>query len=68
MMGRTSASIFGLLGLAVLTPTQAFAQDSDDSASNSGVIIVTAQRRAEAQVDVPISITNLSSQQGCSVT
>lgn len=61
MMGRTSASIFGLLGLAVLTPTQAFAQDSDDSASNSGVIIVTAQRRAEAQVDVPISITNLSS-------
>ncbi len=61
MMGRTSASIFGLIGLAVLTPTQAFAQDSDDSAANSGVIIVTAQRRAEAQVDVPISITNLSS-------
>lgn len=61
MMGRTSASIFGLIGLAVLTPAQAFAQDSDDSAANSGVIIVTAQRRAEAQVDVPISITNLSS-------
>ncbi|KHK91949.1 TonB-dependent receptor [Novosphingobium malaysiense] len=60
-MGRTSASVFGLVGLAVLAPAHAYAQDSEDSATDSGVIIVTAQRRAEAQVDVPISITNLSS-------
>ncbi|MCJ2188409.1 TonB-dependent receptor [Novosphingobium beihaiensis] len=58
---RTSASLFGLIGLAALTPGQAFAQQEGDTAIDSGVIIVTAQRRAEAQVDVPISITNLSS-------
>ncbi|MCT2400795.1 TonB-dependent receptor [Novosphingobium mangrovi (ex Huang et al. 2023)] len=60
-IGRTATSIFGLVGLAALAPTQAFAQESAETATDSGVIIVTAQRRAEAQVDVPITITNLSS-------
>lgn len=59
-LSRTSASIFGLMGLAAMVPSQAWAQ-AEEGATDSNVIIVTAQRRAEAQVDVPISITNLSS-------
>jgi iron complex outermembrane receptor protein len=35
-------------------------QAQDAATNDSDVIIVTAQRRAEAQVDVPISITTLS--------
>lgn len=56
---RTTTSVFGLVGLMAMTPSAAFAQ-ADDGAENAP-IIVTAQRRAEAQVDVPISITNLTS-------
>ena len=59
-LGSTSVSVFGLLGLAVTVPAPAFAQGGEE-ATDSRVIIVTAQRRAEAQVDVPISITSLSS-------
>lgn len=58
----TSASVFGLLGLATLAPAPANAQSGDQTAADTGVIIVTAQRRAEAQVDVPITITSLSSE------
>lgn len=62
MIGRTSVSVFALAAAAALCPVGAFAQDSQDTAADSGVIIVTAQRRAEAQVDVPITITNLTSE------
>ncbi|PNU04986.1 TonB-dependent receptor [Novosphingobium guangzhouense] len=56
----TCASVFAL---AVLAPVSVHAQDAQDGAvADDGAIIVTAQRRAEAQVDVPISITNLSSE------
>jgi len=60
---RNCASVFALVGLSALAPLPAFAQaEAQDAASiDDGAIIVTAQRRAEAQVDVPISITNLTS-------
>ncbi len=54
---RTATSVFGLIGLAVLA-TPAFAQASED-ASLSSEIVVTAQRREERSVDVPISVTAL---------
>ncbi|EJL24736.1 TonB-dependent receptor [Novosphingobium sp. AP12] len=61
---RNCASVFALVGLSALAPLPVFAQaEAQDAASvDEGAIIVTAQRRAEAQVDVPISITNLSSE------
>lgn len=60
---RCMAGIAGV-GLTAFAPTAVFAQQDEapvtpSAAENSNVIIVTAQRRAEAQVDVPISITNL---------
>jgi len=56
---QTTASVFGLLGLAALSPAPAFAQAAETV--DNAPIIVTAQRRAEAQVDVPITITNITS-------
>lgn len=64
---RTRTSVFALAGAAALASLPAAAQvdgaagQQDSAAAGEGAIIVTAQRRAEAQVDVPISITNLSS-------
>ncbi|MFC3173690.1 TonB-dependent receptor [Novosphingobium bradum] len=50
-----------LVGLAAFAPGVAQAAAAPDgSASSSGEIIVTAQRRAEKQQDVPISITAMS--------
>ncbi|MCB2072659.1 MAG: TonB-dependent receptor [Novosphingobium sp.] len=54
-----ASSVFALVGVAMLAPAPAFAQ-SDDEGGAYAPIIVTAQRRAEAQVDVPITITSLS--------
>ena len=51
-------SVFGLAGVLALAPTPVFAQ-AEQSAQNAP-IIVTAQRREEAQVDVPITITSIS--------
>ncbi|MGE3690840.1 MAG: TonB-dependent receptor [Novosphingobium sp.] len=59
---RSMTSIFGLLGFIALAPAPALAQGSDEGA-DSGEIIVTAQRRDEKQVDVPITITSISAQQ-----
>ncbi|MET0369738.1 MAG: TonB-dependent receptor plug domain-containing protein, partial [Sphingobium sp.] len=69
---RASAAI-GALVMAGIAATPAMAQDQVQTGSqlqtqtqdqtaidDDNVIIVTAQRRAEAQVDVPISITSLS--------
>lgn len=60
---RTSTSALGLVAALAFAPLPAFAQAAqDDAMVEESTIIVTAQRRAEAQVDVPISITNLSSE------
>ncbi|MFA7602720.1 MAG: TonB-dependent receptor [Novosphingobium sp.] len=56
---RTATSVFGLIGLAALA-TPAMAQAESDEASVSNEIVVTAQRRAERSVDVPISVTTLA--------
>lgn len=54
---RSTASTFALVAALAVTPVAASAQDAAD-----GTIVVTAQRRSEAQVDVPITITNISSE------
>lgn len=58
-----STSALGLAAAALALPTGAFAQDagvSDDA--SSGEIVVTAQRRAERSVDVPITVATLSAE------
>jgi iron complex outermembrane receptor protein len=52
--------------MVLLAPTGAFAADPAPAAApaaDSGEIVVTAQRRSEKQVDVPITITALSQAQ-----
>lgn len=59
----TSAVLLTGLAASVIAITPAHAQDSSDPQSEptaEGDIIVTAQRRAERLIDVPISITALS--------
>ncbi len=57
--GASTAVIAALL-LAV--PNAAFAQASEES-TGEGEIVVTAQRRAERSVDVPITVTTLGTDQ-----
>ena len=55
----------GLLACSALT-TPAFAQDTEDQAapaSDDGVIIVTATRRAQDVQDIPLAVTAISPQQ-----
>ena len=60
----TCASVFGLLGVVALSPLPAFAQaGSQPQAGAADEIVVTAQRREEKQVDVPITITTISAAQ-----
>ena len=47
------------IGTALTAPSIAYAQ----SAADDGTIVVTAQRREQASVEVPISITSLNSDQ-----
>jgi len=54
---RTMTSIVGLIGFTTTLPGIALAQ-SDEEFEDSP-IIVTAQRRAEAAVDVPVTVTTL---------
>jgi len=56
---RTMTSVLALSGIAALVPTNAYAQA--DEITENEPIIVTAQRRAEASVDVPVTVTTLSS-------
>ena len=56
----TMTSSFGLIATALLAPVAAHAQDAGEGASNGDEIVVTAQRREEKLVDVPISVANLS--------
>lgn len=66
----TVASIFGLVGLVSLAPS-AFAAEAAPAigstigpvADNTTEIVVTAQRRAERQVDVPITVAAISQAQ-----
>ena len=60
---RIGLSVFGLIGSAGLGTIPALAQADSDGAMPTTEIIVTAQRRKERQVDVPISIATLSRQQ-----
>jgi iron complex outermembrane recepter protein len=59
-LGR--AAFIGLLMAgAMASPSQLMAQDG--AARDDGTIVVTAQRREQNSVEVPISITSLSSEQ-----
>ncbi len=63
---RTMTSVLGLMGSIVLTPTSASAQDvgaSRDESALGSEIVVTAQRREEKSVDVPITISTLNTEQ-----
>lgn len=51
-----------ILGATALAAAPAYAQDADAGAYDAP-IVVTAQRREEAAVDVPISVTSLGSDQ-----
>ncbi|MDE2405193.1 MAG: TonB-dependent receptor [Sphingomonadales bacterium] len=64
-MLSTRASVFGLIGMVAMAPLPAFAQAAapQAAATTGDEIVVTAQRREEKQVDVPITITALSSAQ-----
>ena len=59
---RTATSLFGLVGMLALSPSQALAQ-AEDGASDYDEIVVTAQRREEKSVDVPITIATLNTDQ-----
>ncbi|MGQ3178297.1 MAG: hypothetical protein ACT6SC_11945, partial [Blastomonas fulva] len=49
-----------LSGLGLATPAMAQEQVAEDQDRGIGVIVVTAQKRAEDQRDVPLSISTLS--------
>jgi len=53
------------VGLTLASAPAVYAQDAagDQAAPNDDAIVVTAQRRSELSRDVPISVTNLSTQQ-----
>lgn len=56
---RMRVGSLALLGSTILAPMPALAQAAADQAVVSSEIVVTAQRREERQVDVPITITTL---------
>ncbi len=62
-----SSALLAVSFLIVLAPTELFAQEDSSGgsakASTAGEIVVTAQRRQERSVDVPISVATLSSEQ-----
>lgn len=60
---RMMTSAFGLAGTVAFAPAPAFAQDKAGASNNDSEIVVTAQRREEASVDVPITVNTLGSEQ-----
>lgn len=56
----TSVSLLGVVAAAFTLPGSAFAQDATAEDPSNGEIVVTAQRRAERSVDVPITVATLS--------
>ncbi|EJL34403.1 TonB-dependent receptor [Novosphingobium sp. AP12] len=62
LRGTNGASMAVLAISLLIVPDTAFAQVEEDSSGN-GEIVVTAQRRAERSVDVPITVTTLGADQ-----
>lgn len=62
---RTSmlALVVAISGLPITAQAQQAPADTAETAASAGEIIVTAQRRAERSVDVPISVTTLGGEQ-----
>src|SRR5437660_757063 len=61
---RTMTSAFALLGAAAFMPVAAVAQDRAEAASNnSGEIIVTARKRQESILKVPVVLTAVTGEQ-----
>jgi len=60
---HTATSAFALLGVIALAPAPALAQAETNGGYEDAPIVVSAQRREEAQVDVPISVTTLGAEQ-----
>jgi iron complex outermembrane receptor protein len=57
-------TVYVLAGVTVVGPAATYGQSASSSGSNSGLeeVVVTAQRRDEKMVDVPISITALDAE------
>ena len=61
---RMMTSAFALVGVAAFVPTAAFAQDGDETASrDSSEIIVTARKRQESILKVPVVLTAVTGEQ-----
>jgi outer membrane receptor protein involved in Fe transport len=58
-LAKPSTAIFGVSMIAVLMSMPAFAQTANDS-EDSDVIVVTAQKREQALLDVPLAIQAIS--------
>jgi outer membrane receptor protein involved in Fe transport len=58
-LAKPSTAIFGVSMIAVLISMPAFAQTANDS-EDSDVIVVTAQKREQALLDVPLAIQAIS--------
>lgn len=56
----TTVSLFGVATAACALPATASAQNAAAEDPSNGEIVVTAQRRAERSVDVPITVATLS--------
>lgn len=56
-----SASAIALLGSMLATPV--YAQDADEADNDSSVIVVTAQKREQQLIDVPLAVQAISGEQ-----
>lgn len=54
------SSALAIVGALAWAPSAAFAQDSADGARSGDEIIVTAQRREEKSLDVPVTVNTLT--------
>ena len=63
MANRFRSALFSGVALLGLAGTPAFAQQAADTSANDGDIVVTARRREENLIDVPIAITAISGAQ-----
>ena len=59
----TGSSALAIVAAAMLAPAAALAQDTGADEATGTEIVVTAQRRAEKSVDVPITVTTLGTEQ-----
>jgi iron complex outermembrane receptor protein len=63
MANRFRIALFSGVALLGLAGTPALAQQAADTSANDGDIVVTARRREESLIDVPIAITAISGAQ-----